>query len=87
MSAPGKLATLLGLLVAACAAGTPQYRNTANPAAGPAQFSHDNDQCRRENSHTTTASGGGYAEVTHTDVDEPKVQACLAARGWQPVSN
>jgi hypothetical protein len=80
------VSALLCLLLAACATA-PHYTNSANPAAGASEFSQDNERCRRENAHTTTASGGGYAEVAHTEVDEDKVQACLAARGWHPASN
>jgi hypothetical protein len=72
--------------VAGCAAPQPQYRNVTNPAPGEAEYQQDTARCRSENSHTTTFVGA-YAEANKVQVDEDKVQACMAARGWRPAGN
>jgi hypothetical protein len=80
------LVAIVCLGVSGCAAPQPHYRNATNPSAGDAEFQQDTARCRSENSHATTFVGA-YAEVKKTEVDEDKVQACMAARGWRPAGN
>lgn len=73
------LMALPPLLLAGC--DSAYYRNATHPTYGAAEYKSDLDQCRKQNS--TTIITQGYDLQTQIRVDEPKVQACMSARGWQ----
>jgi hypothetical protein len=69
------------LLVSACS--LPQhYQNTAHPNYGSREFSADLAQCRNR-STTVVVTTSGYDVQSGVGVDEGRVNACMAAQGWQ----
>ena len=72
------LMTLMGC------SSTAQYANPSRPGSSEADYKNDLAQCRKENS--TIATSSGYDDRSEVRVDEAKVQSCMAARGWRPLS-
>ncbi len=66
---------------ALCGCAADHYQNVNHPNYGDADYKTDLDQCRKENSTTTTTQG--YDVQIHVDVDEAKAASCMTARGWQ----
>jgi hypothetical protein len=77
------IATVM-LLTLLCACSSTQYRNVTHPNYGDAEYKSDLAQCRSQNSKIVMSSG--YDDKSEIKVDEAKLQACLAERGWQAVS-
>ena len=71
-------------LVMLGACSSVQYKNRDHPDYGDAQYKNDAAQCRSRNSQIVMSSG--YDDKSEVKVDDAKVQACLAERGWQAVS-
>jgi len=67
-------------LLSGCDTGG-SYKNTAHPTYGTAEYKKDLEQCRNENSKIVMTQG--YDAGSKQEVDEPKAQACMTARGWQ----
>ncbi len=65
------------VLLSGCVMSYRTSRNVQNPASGPVEFDEDQYQCYRE--HPRVALWGPW--------DPDQVRACMAARGWRPVSN
>jgi hypothetical protein len=66
-----------------CACSLPQhYENIAHPNYGAAEYGADLAQCRNR-SVMTVVSTVGYDVQSGVGVDEVKVNACMAAQGWQ----
>ncbi len=63
-------------LLSGCAMSYRTSRNVENPSYGQVQFDEDQYRCYRENPRV--AIWGPW--------DRDKVMACMAARGWRPVS-
>jgi hypothetical protein len=70
------------MLMAGC---TTHYRNSLNPSYGQAEFDRDLYECRRENTFPRATRLGSYSDAT-MEVNEDMAKACLAARGWRPVT-
>ena len=58
------------------------YENTKHPENGAAKHDTDLAHCRQQHSQDVTHAG--YAEASEVKVDEPAVQTCMTALGWQP---
>ena len=58
------------------------YENIAHPNYGAAEYGADLTQCRNQ-SVVTVVSTMGYDVQSGVGVDEMKVNACMAIRGWQ----
>ena len=66
-----------------CACSLPQhYENTAHRNYGAAEYGADLAQCRNR-STTVVVSTFGYNVQSGVGVDEGRVNACMAAQGWQ----
>lgn len=73
--------------------GAVHYRNALNPSAGQVEFDRDWYACRQENTSRKTtldkplpSPSAPYAYKSRLVVDEDMARQCMAARGWQPVS-
>jgi hypothetical protein len=75
-----------GVLMLLSSCGPTHYRNYLHPSYGQTQFDRDWYECRRENTHPSTVVAGAYGSAEMV-VDENMALACLAARGWRPVTN
>ena len=76
--------TLATCLVMLGACTSVQYKNRNHPDYGDAQYKNDLAQCRNQNSKIVMSSG--YDDKSEIKVDDAKVQACLAERGWQAIN-
>jgi hypothetical protein len=66
-----------------CACSLPQhYENIAHPNYGAVEYGADLAQCRNR-SVMTVVSTVGYEVRSGVGLDEVKVNACMAAQGWQ----
>ena len=61
------------------------YRNVIKPADGQVQFDADWYACERANSHPAYYNNGSVAQDS-TVVNNHMAWDCMAARGWQQVS-
>ena len=64
----------------ACANCDGLYQNTKNPSYGWIEFSRDQAQCQRANSHVVVIDGFGATQLTQPTPDV--VVSCLVALGW-----
>ena len=82
-SPPNRWPHLAVPLFLVCACSLPQhYENTAHPNYGSPEFSADLAQCRNR-STTVVVSTFGNNVQSGVGVDEGRVNACMAAQGWQ----
>ena len=78
------LIPLIIVLIPLMGCSSTQYANPSRPGSTEADYKDDLVQCRKQNSTIVTSSG--YDDRSEVRVDEAKVQACTAERGWRAVS-
>jgi hypothetical protein len=72
------------VLAQLCGCASPHYENPSHPNLGANELNTDQAQCRHDNSKITIRNG--YDTSTDVTVDQAGVDACLAAKGWQPAA-
>ena len=78
------LIPLIIVLIPLMGCSSTHYANPSRPGSTEADYKNDLAQCRKQNSTIVTSSG--YDDRSEVRVDEAKVQACTAERGWRAVS-